>query len=182
VQVINAKKHSDNSIMEDVQSKWYELINKAQNLLLKGQEIDNYESNIQIAIEPSFENSIFLQLVIVEDKVQWFRTTWLRLSDSQKFTPIENLRYIGKNIEPTIKYESGVINKRTIDDILSFIETISIKPKIEKWGGIILDGIYYTVTIGVENTRSTHKWHYQPDNWEDLQILASMLQKLNESL
>jgi hypothetical protein len=163
-------------------NRWYELISKAQNLLLKGQEIDTYESNIQFAIEPSFENSVFLQLVITDNKVQWFRTTWLRLYDSQKFTPIENLKYIGQNIEPTIEYENGIIKKEEVENIVNFIQTISIKPKLEKWGGIILDGIYYTITIGVENTQTTYKWHYQPDDWEDLQILASMLQKLNESL
>ena len=181
MQVINAKNHSDNRLMEHL-TKWYELISKAQNLLLKGQGIDTFEPNIQIVIEPSFENSIFLQLVITDNKVQWFRTTWVRLSDSHKFSPIENLKYIGHKIEPTIEYENGLIKREEVDDILHFIKTISIKPKIEKWGGIVLDGIYYTIIIGVGNTQTTYKCHYQSDDWDDLQKLVAMLQKLNESL
>ena len=51
--------------------KWLEFMDLAQTLLLKGQAIDTYKPNIQIAVEPSFDNSVFLQLVINNEEVQW---------------------------------------------------------------------------------------------------------------
>ena len=87
-------------------------MNLAQELLFLGQEIDNYKQTIQIAIEPSFEKSIFLQLVINEGKVFWYRTTWERLIDAPKFSnPLDSLKYIGQTIKPTMLYENGIIEK-----------------------------------------------------------------------
>jgi hypothetical protein len=163
--------------------KWLDFMKSAQVQLLKGQSIDNYKPNIQIAIEPSFDNSIFLQLLLNDKDVEWYRTTWLRLTDAPKFSdPIESLKYIGKNIEPAIKYENGTIEKKCIIDIISFIKTISVKPRIEKWSGIMLDGIYYTLTIGTESMLTTYKWHYLPDEWTDLQTLTRMIEELNKKL
>jgi hypothetical protein len=164
-------------------SKWFEFMNFAQTLLLKGQAIDTAKPNIQIAVEPSFDNSIFLQLVINNQDVQWYRTTWLRLVDAAKFSnPIESLKHIGQTITPTIKKESGITGTSKVKEIIDFAKRLSIKPNLEQWGGIILDGTYYTLTIGVESTLTTFRWHHLPDNWLELEKLADMLEELNKKL
>ena len=95
--------------MENTQ-KWFEFISSAHEILLLGQEIDNYKPTIQIAIEPSFDKSIFFQLVINEEKTYWYRTIWERLIDAPKFSnTIESLGYVGQPIKPTIIYEKGII-------------------------------------------------------------------------
>ena len=163
--------------------KWFDFMKLAQSSLIHGQKIDDYKRNIQIAIEPSFDNSIFLQLVINEDIVQWYRTTWLRLTDARKFSdPIENLKFIAQTIQPTIKYESGTTDKKNLQDIIEFAKALSVQPQLDKWGGIILDGTHYTLTIGVESTQMIYKWHHLPDNWTDLQKLSVMLEELNKKL
>ncbi len=163
--------------------KWFDFMDLAKALLLKGQPIDSYQPNIQFAIERSFDNNIFLQLEIKDDKVKWYRTTWLRLIDAPKILdPIESLKYIGERIVPTVVYEFGETNKENVGGIISFCRQVSIQPVIDKWGGIVLDGVFYTLMIGVERTQTTYKWHHLPDGWTDLQKLADMLEELNLKL
>jgi len=163
--------------------KWFEFIGFAQTLLLKGQEIDTTKPNIQIAVEPSFDNSFFLQLVINNDHVNWYRTTWLRLVDAPKFSnPIESLKYIGRTITPTIDKQSGTTKAEKLKEIIDFAQRLSIKPTLEQWGGVVLDGTYYTLTLGVESILTTFKWHHLPECWMDLKKLADMLEYLDKEL
>lgn len=169
--------------MDNNQNQWFEFMDLAHKILLKGQSIDNYKQHIQLLFEPSFSNSFHLQLEINEKEIKWFRTSWLRLEDAPKFyNPIEKLKQIGKEIKPTILYENGTTKLNYMIPVLDFVEKISIKPRIEKYGGIILDGINFIITIGVENIQSTYKWHYLPEEWQELEILANMLIELNEKL
>lgn len=103
--------------------------------------------------------------------------------DAPKFTdPIQKLKLIGQTITPTIKYESGDTELKIVAHILAFIKTISIRPRLEKWGGIILDGNSYTLTISVDSVQVKYRWHYLPAEWTDLQKLANMLEELNNQL
>ena len=163
-------------------SEWFDFLKDVHNLLLQGQEIDHSWPNIQICIEPSFDNSIFLQLIIKNDFVEWYRTTWLRLVDAPKFAPIEGLKYIGQVIKPTLRYESGTVNKGDITDIIYRVESLSVPVVLEKSRRIILDGTYYTLTIGAENTLVTYTWHSLPDEWAPLGKLTKLLEAFNEKL
>jgi hypothetical protein len=164
-------------------NKWLEFKNLAQTLFLKGQEIEKRKPTIQIAIEPSFADSVFLQLVINDEYVQWYRTTWLKHVDAPKFLNIiETLKYIGQTITPTIKKETGTVSKDNLKGIMDFAKGLSIKPNLEKLGGFTLDGTYYTLTIGVESIQTTFKWHHLPENWTDLKVLADMLEDLNKEI
>jgi hypothetical protein len=162
---------------------WFDFIALANTLTKQGQKIDEYKSSIQILFEPSFNNHFFLQLQLDKDNLKWFRTTWQMLVDSPKFTdPIQQLKYIGQTIKPTISYESGETDLKLIEHILEFVKTISIKPQLDKLGGIVLDGCTYTLTIAVDKTETKYKWHYLPNDWTDLQELANMLDELNQKL
>ena len=167
----------------DDSKRWFDFMDLSNATILQGQKIDNYKPNIQIAFKPSFGNHIFLQLQLDNDTIKWYRTTWQKLIDAPKFNnPIEKLKYIGQTIQPTIKYENGDNDLNNFGYILDFVKTISIKPRLEKWGGLILDGCTYILTIGVESVQTTYKWHYLPDEWKDLQKLANMLEELNRKL
>ena len=80
------------------------------------------------------------------------------------------------------KYESGETELKIVGHILEFIKSLSIRPRLEKLGGIILDGNSYTLTISVESVEAKYKWHYLPEEWTDLQKLADMLEELNSQL
>ena len=164
-------------------NKWFDLMNKAHEILLTGQEFDTYKPNIQIAVEHSHANCFFLQISINEENVNWYRTTWLRLTDAPKFSnPIEEIKYVGQVIEPTMKFEYGIMPKESIQEIIDFTRSLTVKPQLDKWDGIIIGGTSYTLMVGVESTQMTFKWHHLPDGWESLQTLACMLETLNENL
>ena len=57
-----------------------------------------------------------------------------------------------------------------------------MKPKFDKWGGLMLDGINYTLKIGVENTQTIYKWNYLPDEWKEINTLTKLLEDLNRKL
>ena len=162
---------------------WFDFMELANSILIKGQKINKYDSNVQLIIEPSFDNHVLLQLTWDSKGVQWYRTTWMKMTDTVKINdPIESLKYIGKEIQPTIGYENGTIELERIQDIINQIKMISIKPQIDKWGGIILDGCYYTLIIGVESTQVTFKWHHLPADWGDLRKLTDIMIELNKEL
>jgi len=167
----------------DNTKNWFDFMELANTKVRLGQKIDKYKANIQIGFYPSFDNHIFLQLQLDKEKLNWHRTTWLKLEDAPKFNdPIQRLKYIGQQLTPSIEYQNGSTDINQAAGIIDFIKSLSIKPRLEKRGGIILDGCEYELTIGVENTVTTYKWHYLPKEWTDLQMLADMLDKLNHNL
>lgn len=166
--------------MSNTSQTWSNFMETAQQILFRGQVQNVFEPTIQFGLEPSFENHFFLQLVIEETTVQWYRTTWLKMEDAPKFlNPMESLKYIGKIIEPTFKKESGIIEITKLESIMTFINTLHIAPQIKKTNRIVLDGVYFTLVIGVESMKTTFKWHYLPDEWSELEKLVDMLLDLN---
>jgi hypothetical protein len=162
---------------------WFDFMELANSILTKGQKANNYNSNIQVIYEPSFDNHVSLQLNWDDKVVKWYRTTWFKMTDTVKFNdPIESLKYIGKEIKPTLTYEKGETNIATIQNIVDFVKEISVKPNIDKWGGITLDGCYITLAIGVESNHVIYKWYNLPDEWKNLQTLADMIKQLNQKL
>jgi len=167
----------------DSSKVWFDFMDLANATTEQGQKIDKHKPSIQIYYQPSFDNHILLQLQLDNDLLKWYRTTWQKLVDAPKFNdPIQKLKFIGQTIQPTIKYESGETELKIAEHILEFIKTISIRPRLEKWGGIILDGNSYTLTISVESVETKYKWHHLPDEWAYLQKLADMLEELNNQL
>jgi hypothetical protein len=162
---------------------WFSFIDEANTLLLQDQSVNNYKPHIKILFEPAFDNHIFFQLELDSEKTKWFRSTWVKSSDISKFeNPIEKLKYIGKDIQPTIKFESGEVDFDKTKAITDHVRTISINPRIDGLKRMTLDGGQYTLTLGVEQIQTTYKWHTLPDNWKDLQKTANMLLDLSESL
>ena len=167
----------------DYTKKWFDFMEIANSTVKLGQIIDQYKTNIQIGFYPAFDNHSLLQLQLDNEKLVWHRTTWLKLVDTPKFNdPMESLKYTGQKIVPSIEYQNGSTDIQHAKEIIDFVKSLSLKPLLEKWGGIILDGCYYELTIGVENIATTYKWHYLPQDWTDLQKLADMLDNLNRNL
>lgn len=162
---------------------WQSFLEKGKTQLQQGQKINEYHSHIQLLIEPSFSNWIFLQLNWTDETVHWYRTTWEKTLDVLKFyDPIGSLAYIGKTIEPTIVYEKGEIPFTDISHIVACIRNLSLAPCIDKSGRIILDGCLHTLTIGVEYEMTSYRWNVAPEGWGELQEIANLLLELEEKL
>jgi len=163
------------------QQGWNAFTKKASDTLAASQPPVNHQPYIQILFEPSFDDHSLLHLSWDPTTVTWQRTTWLRSVDAAKFDPIENLKYIGVQLHPTLSHEQGETDISKISPLLDLVRSLSIPPLIDKSGGIILDGCHYTLTIGVDEFQTTYKWHRLPDEWTRLQQVAGMLEDLNES-
>jgi hypothetical protein len=165
------------------QDKWFGFMQSANKIVQEGQKINDLNPNIQLVLQPSFDNHFSLQLCWEDQNILWYRTTWLKLVDAPNFSnPIESLKYIGKDRGPSIKYENGRIPLESGNNILDLAKATSIKPNLDKWGGIILDGCYYILTFAVESNSVTYKWSRLPDNWADLENLVNAILRLNETL
>lgn len=167
----------------DKYKQWFDFIQSAHILLLKGQSFDENQPHIQFLIEPAFSNSVHLQLVVHDQDVQWFRTTWQRHIDEPKFWDIiENLQYIGQVASPTMQYESGRVEQGSVAQLFEIAQTISVKPQLEKSSQIILDGESNTLIISNGTTHSTFVWKVLPSEWKELGRLTNLLTTLNDSL
>jgi hypothetical protein len=162
---------------------WEAFQDFAKQKLLQAQKINENKPHLHFMLEPSFDKHVFLQIQFADNKCKWMRTTWMQLIDERKFNdPIENLKYIGISIEPTLLLEDGEVNSEIIKPILNFIKTMQIQPIIEKEEHFVIDGIYTTITIGNNKSIITYKWHHLPKQWKDLEKLSDMFEFLNEQL
>ncbi|MFL5747258.1 MAG: hypothetical protein ACJ751_21465 [Niastella sp.] len=167
--------------MSHHQQKWFGFMEGARAALLQGNSLE-YKPTIQLVVEPSFDNHTFLQLQVNEESVSWHRKTWRKLDDRPKFAdPIENLKYIGRTITPTIEQGRGEVSREVLLPIIAFINAMTIKPHFDQ-PGIVIDGTFYALTIGTASAHTTYKWHYSPGEWADLQKLANMVLELNQKL
>lgn len=168
--------------MQD-QNKWLDFMAMAGNIVRAGQKVEWTQFVIHVIVEPSFANSFSLQLCWSNEQVRWYRTTWNRLADIQKFTnPIEGLKYIGKTLSPTILEEKGEIPLLGIQHIVDDIQRLSIIPDLTEANGWVLDGCNYRLRIGNSSVKMEYQWHFLPDNWMPLQKIAGDLEDLNKTL
>jgi hypothetical protein len=139
-------------------------------------------SFITLLHEPSFDNHSFLQITWKNNSLTWHLSIWDQIADGAKFTPINNLAYIGREIVPTIIQTSGTRDMQSIQAITSAIANLSIPPRIIPLNQFTMDGSYYTLTIAVDDTSTTFNWHTSPEEWQGLVDMADQLLRLQEEL
>ena len=138
---------------------------------------------IEFLHEPSFEPTTYFQLVWTDKYIKWLISTWDNQSDWEKFhDPIQNLKYIGKDIKATITSKTGVTERPLVQDVLDFVRNLSIKPRVDRLKFITLDGSYYSLNVGVDDIHTTYRWHTTPEEWSDLKKLTEMLLDLQTAL
>lgn len=165
------------------QQKWLDFARDAHELLLKGQPFDPSLPTIQFAVEPSFADSIFFQLAIKNNEVEWYRSTWHKSADIPKITdPIDSLKYIGQIFRPAMTYENGTVARETVSDIIDQARSLSIRHDIEKPGHIVLDGVRYMLKIGGSDAQMIFEWQILPEEWTGLGELVVLLENLNNKL
>ncbi len=139
-------------------------------------------SFITLFHEPSFDNHSFLNITWKDALVTWHLSIWDRVADSVKFKPIENLKYIGQEIIPTILHTKGSGHIQSVQAIISAIAHLSISPRIAPLARFTLDGSYYTLPLGVDDLHTTYSWHTEPEEWQGLVDLVDLLLQFQEEL
>lgn len=153
---------------------------KLANEALKASQPKTYKRHISLMLEPSFDNHVLLQLQWAEEGIKWYRSVWFKHEDAPKFlNPIEQLKYIGKNIAPTMLSESGMLNAEETESLQKQLRKLCINPYIDDDGGIVLDGCVHTLTFYTDySTSCRYVWNYLPEEYNALQPLADMLKML----
>jgi hypothetical protein len=156
---------------------WPGFINLA-NEALKASQPKTYRRFVSLMLEPHFHNHILLQLQWAEEGMNWYRSTWLKHEDAPKFTnPIEQLKYIGKTIAPTLSLESGKLATEKAEPLLNLLRHLSINPYIDNNGSIVLDGCVHTLTFGTDySVSSSFKWNYLPEEYKPFQKVVDLLE------
>jgi len=158
---------------------WNKFSLAAMELVRKGQQINTRRSYIQALFEPSFDNPVLVQLNWKDKNVNWFRTTWLKTTETYDFSVTGSLKYFHHTPQPAIKYENGEADISRIEKLILLIKGLSIAPRIDTLKFFALDGSNYTLTIGVDDVKTIYKWHTCPEEWQDLQTIADMLYNLD---
>lgn len=148
------------------------------NKALKASQPKTYGRFISLMLEPHFYNHAFLQIHWEKDGLNWYRSTWLKDDDAPKFNnPMEQLKYIGKSVSPTLEVESGTVTAQDAEALLNLLRSLSLNPFIDNDGGIVLDGCVHTLTFCTDySTSCCYVWNYLPDEYKDLQKVVDLLE------
>lgn len=153
---------------------------KLANEALKASQPKTYRRSVSLMLEPSFENHVLLQLQWEEESIRWYRSVWLKDEDCPKFlNPLEQLKYTGKTISPTLQVESGIVKTENAEVLMNLLRSLKINPFIDDEGRIVLDGCVHTLTFSTDySTSSTFVWNYLPETYSELRKLTDLMEAL----
>lgn len=153
---------------------------KLANEALNASQPKTYKRFVSLMLEPHFYDHVLLQLQWEEEGIKWFRSVWLKDKDAPKFlNPIEQLKYTGKTVAPTLETASGMVSAKDAEPLLDVLRNLRLNPYIDHEGGIVLDGCVHTLTFCTDySTRSTFVWNYLPEEYRELQQLTYLMEAL----
>lgn len=153
---------------------------KLANEALKASQPKTYRRFVSLMLEPSFDNHVLLQLQWKEQGIVWYRSSWLKDEDAPKFwNPIEQLKYTGKTIQPTLSIQSGTVTPEEAEPLLNLLRNLRINPYLDHDGSVVLDGCVHTLTFYTNySIISTFQWNYLPEEYKQLQKVVDLLETL----
>jgi|GEM_PF-1312599 len=153
---------------------------KLANEALKASQPKTHKRFVSLMLEPHFYDHVLLQLQWEEERIKWFRSVWLKDEDAPKFlNPIEQLKYVGKTIQPTLMTESGIVNAEDAGPLLDVLRNLRLNPYLDHNGSLVLDGCVHTLTFYTNySISSTFIWNYLPEEYEELQKVTDLLEAL----
>lgn len=158
---------------------WADFVIRA-NEALKASQPKTYGRSVSLMLEPHFDDHVLLQLHCEKDGLKWYRSVWLKGEDAPKFlNPIEQLKYIGKTIAPTLKTESGILTAEDAKPLLDVLQGLRLNPYLDHDGSIVLDGCVHTLTFQTNySISSSFVWNYLPDEYGELQKVTDLMEAL----
>ena len=142
------------------------------------------ESFVEYECEPSFQPIFNLQIIWTDKSAKWRCAQWNVSVDRSKFFELDGkTKVVLSQPEPTINVNSGIARPDLLTDVIVHIRQLKISPRIDRLKMFTLDGSINTLSLGIDDLRTTYSWHTLPDEWEGLKKLVDMLhdtQKLLE--
>lgn len=164
---------------KDKNEKWNHFERIAIQAVYKGQTMNYSGRYIHLTIDPTFEYKTTLQFEWAYKQVNCFRTTW----ESDKDRVILYSYALENELpEPTFLVEKGLATTESFIEIMNWLKTNRISNYIEEYCNNLKDGEEYTLTIGYLKSSITYKWHYLPENWNNLLRIMDKLLGLTNTI
>lgn len=155
------------------------------NLLQQSNPVD-YKGKpfIELTCRAVFTDDFFLKLTWSGERLEWYRTTWLRKEDNKLVNNFfDNFDEECQSLTLNFLKEEGIAPANLLDVILKKINTITIKPILfnEKDGR---DGEGITLKMGRDDFFVTVLWETRntATEWAVLDELLELLHELNKNL
>jgi len=150
------------------------------NNALKASQPHTYGRFVSLMLEPHFYNHELLQIQWENGKLKWYRSIWLKDDDAPKFlNTLEQLKYIGKTVSPTLVTESGSLRAEDTELFVNLLRNLNMNPYLDHDGGIVLDGCVHTLTFGTDySTNSRFTWNYLPEEYIELGKVTEMMKRV----
>ena len=128
-----------------INSNWPDFAYKAHAILRQSEPVNTFQPYVHLLCEPSLGNPFTFQLSWGDSSVRWFSNEWLKIDDGLKFDPIENLKFIGIDLQPTIRRKEGELSTVECAGIIDIVQNLSVKPCISYLNRMMIDGSSYTL-------------------------------------
>lgn len=136
---------------------------------------------IQLAVESSHPQKVFLQLQINDKEIVWNRITWMGSVSIEALLALIEIEH-----EPLsmldLCHESGSFKPDKVKKLLDAVKDLKYTPILSFHNKVVLDGESYTLTTGFKGSQTTFKWDFFPDENKELQNIADLLEELNARL
>jgi hypothetical protein len=159
--------------------KWKVFSKQATTHLKTGDKPELGESFLEFGCEPSFEAHFNIMVIWKGNEGTWSKTVWDIVADRERYFERDNKpKALVIDKAPSIYHQSGKLQFKELERLKSMIEKLCIVPPVEPLRSFTLDGSMKSVSLGVDELRSSFSWHTLPDHWENLQELADFVSKI----
>lgn len=163
-------------------NSWPRLIDAAKQALRQPLSLGKANDFLFFIYEPTFDNEFSLWLALGKDQCHWESRTWEKDTDSSKFGVLEQLRYLGQTLSPTVCSVSGICAREQVQPIITLLELQSPAIRFTATDSIVLDGEKTTLTIGNGDWKVTYTWTVLPPEWSGFETAKELLIQLNNRL
>jgi len=165
-----------------IHNLYRELLSSAyEELSQMGNSTDGLDS-VCILIDESLGDCFSFSLKKNRTQYLWLRKQWDKRNDMRIASdPIEQLKYIGQKILPSISIQHGVTRLDEANKIFRYAENLDLDEKAVS-NVIVLDGVGHTVKISLSKGNAEFKWNALPPGWEPLEELVNLMLDLNRKL
>ena len=161
-------------------NSWPELSWAATQALRTPDIKRRYDGFLHFVYEPSFGDAFSLTLIWENGVCRWRRLYWNSAEDSAKFGVLEELRYLGQTLAPTLIASEGILSVDVFEALRALLGSQSL-PIGPFEGRLILDGVQYTLTIDNGTSGVTYRWQVLPEAWAGLEKVTLMLFEMNDN-
>ena len=161
---------------------WPNLFAAAKQALRDHESMTKGNNFLSLCYEPSFGDEFSLCFSWDGGRCRWERLTWEKNTDVAKFGVMEQLRYLGQTLAPTLRSASGDCDREDLQPIVARLESLTLPIRDSPDRSLILDGVTTTLTFGNATWKVSYRWTMLPPTWKGLGDVQRMLLQLAEKL